>query len=171
METMVSDLVNRYDTGGLTRRDLIRALTMMVAAGAVAQPAGAQSAPTPIPWSPLIDHIQINVRDPRKSAEFYQKVMGMDLLRVGPAGPQRDCCPDTDAFLGVGKRLLLALRKREPYAAIDHWAMLAPGYKQETFDAAIKQRGGVPAKHDLAGQYVADPDGVLCQLMGAPGAP
>ena len=95
----------------------------------------------------------------------------MDLLRVGPAGPERNCCPDRDAFLGVGKRLLLAIRKREPYGAIDHWAMLAPGYTQDTFNAALKQRGGEAAKHDLGGHYVADPDGVLCQLMGAPGAP
>ena len=168
MESVISDLVKRYETGGLTRRDLIQGVTMLAAGASVAETLMAQSAPAPIPWAPLVDHIQINSRDPRKAAEFYTKVMGMDLLRVGPPN-DRNCCPDTDAFLGVGKRLLLAIRKREPYGVIDHWAMLAPGYNMQKFNDALKERGGAAAKHDLAGHYVQDPDGALCQLMGAPG--
>ena len=114
----------------------------MLAAGTTAGSAAAQTAPAPIPWSPLIDHIQINSRDPQKAAEFYQRVMGLELLRVGPAGPDRDCCPNESAFLGVGQRLILAIRRREPYGVIDHWAMLAPGYTGDQFRAAIQERGG-----------------------------
>ena|SRR6185436_12427251 len=170
MESLISGLLKRYENGGLSRRELVSGLAMLAAGAATAGTAEAQ-APKPIPWSPLIDHIQINSADPRKSAEFYQKVMGLELLRVGPAGPDRNCCPERDAFLGVGKRLILAIRKRDPVGAIDHWAMLAPGYKRETFVAMLKERGGELVKHDLGGDYVKDPDGVLCQLMGAPGAP
>jgi catechol 2,3-dioxygenase-like lactoylglutathione lyase family enzyme len=169
MESVISGLLARYEKGGLTRRQLVRGLAML-AAGASAGSAEAQNAPPAIPWSPMIDHIQINSADPRKSAEFYQKVMGLELLRVGPAGPERNCCPERDAFLGVGKRLILAIRKREPVGAIDHWAMIAPGWKADQFRAAIKARGGEEGKHDLGGQYVKDPDGALCQLMGEPGA-
>ena len=170
MESVISNLLKRYETGGLTRRELVGGLAML-AAGSSAGSASAQSGPKPIPWSPFIDHIQINSKDPRKSAEFYQKVMGLELLRTGPAGPDRNCCPERDAFLGVGKRLILAIRVGEPVGKIDHWAMIAPGYKQEAFNEALKERGGANAKHSLPGQYVQDPDGALCQLMGAPGAP
>ena len=170
MKNIIADLLHRYESGGLTRRELVRGLTM-VATGALATSASGQTAPAPIPWEPLIDHMQVNSRDPRKSAEFYQKVMGLDLLRVGPAGPERNCCPDRDAFFGVGKRLILAIRKRDPVGQLDHWAMLAPGYSAQKFEAALKERGGSTTKHDLGGQYVQDPDGVLCQLMGQPGAP
>ncbi len=120
MESMISSLLKRYETGGLTRRDLIQGLALL-AAGTAAGSAAAQTEPAPIPWSPFIDHIQINSRDPQRAAEFYQKVMGLELLRVGPAGPNRDCCPDESAFLGVGQRLILAIRRREPYGVIDHW--------------------------------------------------
>ena len=69
MESLISELVKRYETGSLTRRDLIRGL-MTVATSAAAGSASAQNIVPPIPWSPLVDHIQINSRDPRKSAEF-----------------------------------------------------------------------------------------------------
>ena len=168
MESMISSLLKRYETGGLTRRDLIQGLALL-AAGTAAGSAAAQTVPAPIPWSPLIDHIQINSRDPQRAAEFYQKVMGLELLRVGPAGPNRDCCPDESAFLGVGQRLILAIRRREPSGVIDHWSMLAPGYTPDRFREVIQERGGSEAEHSLGGQYVQDPDGVLCQLMGRPG--
>ena len=170
MELTIANLLKRYETGGVTRRELVRSLTL-IATGTAATTASAQSGPPPIPWEPLIDHMQINSRDPRKSAEFYQKVIGLDLLRVGPAGPERNCCPDRDAFFGVGKRLILAIRKREPVGALDHWSLLAPGYSTAKFEEVLKQRGGGLTKHDLGGTYVQDPDGVLCQLMGQPGAP
>ncbi len=163
MESMISSLLKRYETGGLTRRDLIQGLTLL-AVGTAAGSAAAQTEPAPIPWSPLIDHIQINSRDPQRAAEFYQKVMGLELLRVGPAGPNRDCCPEETAFLGVGQRLILAIRRNEPYGSVHHWAMLAPGYTPDQFRAAIQERGG-----DLEGGYLPDPDGVLVQLMGRPG--
>lgn len=169
MEYAISNLLGRYERGTLTRRDLVKGLAMLAASAAGS--AEAQTGPKPIPWEPFIDHIQINSADPRKSAEFYQKVMGLELLRVGPAGPERNCCPDRDAFLGVGKRLILAIRKREPVGAIDHWAMLAPGFTQERFNTALKERGGQASPHDLGGHYVKDPDGALCQLMGSPGLP
>ena len=163
MESMISSLLKRYETGGLTRRDLIQGLALL-AAGTAAGSAAAQTEPAPIPWSPFIDHIQINSRDPQRAAEFYQKVMGLELLRVGPAGPNRDCCPEETAFLGVGQRLILAIRRDEPYGTVHHWAMLAPGYTPDQFRAAIQERGG-----DLERGYVPDPDGVLVQLMGRPG--
>lgn len=163
MESRISSLLKRYETGGLTRRDLIQGLALL-AAGTAAGSAAAQPVPAPIPWSPLIDHIQINSRDPQRAAEFYQKVMGLELLRVGPAGPNRDCCPEETAFLGVGQRLILAIRRNEPYGSVHHWAMLAPGYTPDQFRAAIQERGG-----DLEGGYLPDPDGVLVQLMGRPG--
>ena len=163
MESMISSLLKRYETGGLTRRDLIQGLTLL-AVGTAAGSAAAQTEPAPIPWSPFIDHIQINSRDPQRAAEFYQKVLGLELLRVGPAGPNRDCCPEETAFLGVGQRLILAIRRDEPYGSVHHWAMLAPGYTPDQFRAAIQERGG-----DFEGGYLPDPDGVLVQLMGRPG--
>lgn len=167
MESTISGLLKRYETGGLTRRELVRCLAML-AAVATPVPMTAQIRSTPIRWAPLIDHIQINSGNPRTAATFYQEVMGLELLRTGPPGAEQNCCPDTEAFLGVGKKLILAIRKREPVGVVDHWSMRALGYTEDTLDAALKERGGEGAKHDLPGRYVRDPDGVLCQLTGGP---
>ena len=48
-------------------------------------------------WEPLVDHIQINSDNPRKSAEFYEKVLGLNLLRVGPPNDPTCCPPSTSA--------------------------------------------------------------------------
>jgi catechol 2,3-dioxygenase-like lactoylglutathione lyase family enzyme len=165
MEKEITNLVKSFEKGGLTRRDLIRGLTMLAAGTATATASTAAQSPEPIPWLPLCDHLQINTADPQRGAEFYQEVMGLKLLRQGPPN-DRDCCPEDSAFLGVGDRLVLALRNNEPYGVIDHWSMMAPGYTPDRFRAAIEERGGEIAQHGLGGQYVRDPDGVLCQLMG-----
>jgi catechol 2,3-dioxygenase-like lactoylglutathione lyase family enzyme len=118
-------------------------------------------------WAPLVDHIQINSDDVPRSMEFYQKVMGLDLLRVGPPNDPQ-CCPDESAFFGVGTRLILAIRKR-PGRNIDHWSLLMKGFDQAAVTAELKRRGSGPATHDLPGFYAADPDNVFVQLMGRPG--
>ncbi len=119
------------------------------------------------PWAPLIDHVQINSDNVRLSTEFYQRVLGLRLLRTGPPNTP-DCCPDESAFFGVGDRLVLAIRKRAG-RNLDHYSLLLNGLDQRAFAAQLTDRGGSLATHDLPGAYVRDPDGVLVQLMTQPG--
>lgn len=65
------------------------------------------------------------------------KVLGLDLLRVGPPN-NRECCPDESSFFGVGKRLILAIRKAKPAPTIDHYALLMTNFNK---DAVIKELG------------------------------
>src|SRR5258705_9608692 len=97
---------------------------MAGAAAGAASPAQGQTSGMTFQWAPLVDHIQLNSADVRRSTAFYQKVLGLDLLRLGPPD-NRNCCPDESAFLGVGKRLILAIRKAKgPGEKVDHWALL-----------------------------------------------
>jgi catechol 2,3-dioxygenase-like lactoylglutathione lyase family enzyme len=168
MEHVISDLLHRYETGGVTRRELVCGLAMLAGGAAAGGTARAQSATMKFQWEPLIDHIQINAEDVPHCTEFYQKVLGLDLLRVGPPN-DRNCCPNESAFLGVGKRLIVAIRKRTPGKSIDHCALLMNNFNQTSVTDELKRRGAEPAKHDLPGYYVRDPEGTLVQLMGQPG--
>jgi len=129
-------------------------------------------AQTPLEWAPFIDHVQVNSDDVPRSAEFYQRVLGLQLLRTGPPNAP-SCCPDDSAFLGVGDRLVLAIRKR-PGRNLDHYSLMLSGLDRRAFAAQLTERGGRLATHDLPGDYVRDPDGILVQVMSAPaqgGAP
>src|SRR5438093_5210105 len=73
MESIISTLVNRFDRGTLTRRELIQGLTMLAAGGA-ARAAAAQDAAVK---TVKIDHISIQVRDLPRSIRFYQTLFGL----------------------------------------------------------------------------------------------
>ena len=157
MESIIGQLVNRYERGNLTRRDLIRGLTML-AAGAGAGTAGTAEAQAPGLKLINIDHVQINSGDVRKSTEFYQKVLGMQVLRVGP--PDRPtCCPDESAFMGINNSLMIAIRKATPVGALHHFGFRCENFNNEAVTKIIASRGA-----EFKGSYVKDPDGVLVQL-------
>src|SRR4051812_9467098 len=72
MDTRVATLVEQFERGGLNRRQLIKALSMLVAASgttAAGQPASLQGA--------RIDHVSVLVSDMQRSAAFYQTVFGL----------------------------------------------------------------------------------------------
>ncbi len=58
MEAVISDLLKRFDTGTLTRRELIQGLAMLAAASSTASAAGSQEAGFKVA---KIDHVSIQV--------------------------------------------------------------------------------------------------------------
>ena len=74
MEGVISDLVSRFEQGRVSRRELVRTLATLVAAGGGAASASARQQ-TPF-TSTRIDHISIQVTDLPRSIAFYQEVFG-----------------------------------------------------------------------------------------------
>jgi catechol 2,3-dioxygenase-like lactoylglutathione lyase family enzyme len=160
VEGVIGTLLSRYENGTLTRRDLVRGLTMLAGGAATAAGVNAQPASFQIV---NIDHAQINASNVRRSTEFYQKMLGLSVLRVGPASDPK-CCPDESAFLGVGQELLLAIRKKDPAGQIDHFGFRIANFNEEAVTNVLQQRGVTPKKDAATGFYVQDPDGVKVQL-------
>src|SRR5947199_3340580 len=77
MESIISTLVNRFDRGTLTRRELIQGLTMLAAGGA-ARAAAAQDAAMK---TVKIDHISIQVRDLQRAIRMYLTLMARCKVR------------------------------------------------------------------------------------------
>ena len=88
MESVIAGLLEDFEKGKMTRRQLIQSLAMAAAAAAptasaLAQNAAAQPKP-PIPqafestgWKTVwLDHISFQVSDYRRSAAFYRDLMG-----------------------------------------------------------------------------------------------
>ena len=79
MESVISDLVTRFEKGGLTRRELVRGLAML--AGAGASGVGTAAAQDTVDFKgATIDHVSIQVADLQKSTEFYTKMFGFTII-------------------------------------------------------------------------------------------
>jgi len=92
MEAIISDLVNRFERGALTRRGLIQNLSMLAAASGTVSNAQVQGAGI----KPVkIDHVSIQVSDLPGSIAFYEKMFGLTLVNEDK--------PNEIARLGAGK--------------------------------------------------------------------
>src|SRR5215469_875534 len=89
MEHIISGLLQDFEAGKLTRRQLIQALALGVTAGPAAlaaahKPAEQSSIPpprSPAPWKTVwLDHISYAVSDNRGSTAFYRDLRGGEII-------------------------------------------------------------------------------------------
>ena len=152
METIIADLVNRFEGGGITRRQLIQGLSMLMAAGtsaaSAAQPAGLQGTG--------IDHVSILVDDMQRSATFYQSVFGMT--------PVSEDKPNQILRLGM-KKAIVSLRKEGQGGVVDHFAISVENFNREAVTQRLATHGLTPQQNVQFGFYIKDPDGVVVQIV------
>jgi catechol 2,3-dioxygenase-like lactoylglutathione lyase family enzyme len=88
MENVIEGLLNDFERGRMTRRQLIQSLALAAVAAAPAGSAAAQAAkastiPPPhdvAPWKTVwLDHISYAVSDYRRSTAFYRDLMGWEI--------------------------------------------------------------------------------------------
>ncbi len=101
-----------------------------------------------------LNHVALNVTDVARSSEFYQKRLGLKVLRQS----------SHNAFLGAGGNNFVALF-RSRVARMNHYA-----YTIERYDAADSVKKleavGLEAKRQEDRVYFHDPDGLQVQLTG-----
>jgi catechol 2,3-dioxygenase-like lactoylglutathione lyase family enzyme len=157
MEAVISQLVNQFERGGVTRRELIQGLSALVAAGTMSSTAGAQTGLR----ATRIDHTSVLVTDLQRSSEFYQRVFGLRpvsedkanrILRLGVSGT------------GPGATLV-SLRQEMPPGLIDHFAIGVENFNRDTATAILKQHGLAPTQNIEFGFHVKDPDGAIVQVV------
>jgi catechol 2,3-dioxygenase-like lactoylglutathione lyase family enzyme len=157
MNPMVTELVNRFERGGISRRELIQGLSALLATAA-ATPAAAQ---TPGLQATGINHTSVLVTDLQRSADFYDKIFGLKtvsedkpnkILRLGTSGS------------GVGSTLV-SLRQQSPAGTIDHFAISVQGFNRDKVTGILKEHGLTPDNNVEYGFYVKDPDGAIVQIV------
>ena len=153
MEAIISNLVERFEKGGLSRRELVRGLTLLAAGGgatAEAQAPGLKAA--------KIDHVSIQVADMPRAMSFYQKTFGLTVL-----GEDK---PNEIVRLGAGK-VLVSLHRKSPTGVVDHFAIGVEKFNRETVTRELSALGLSPRDNLDAGFHVVDPEGIAVQIMGA----
>ncbi len=155
MKPIISDLVTRYETGRLSRRDLIQGLTMLVATASAKAADGAPE--TPKLDCSGVDHVSVRVKDLQRSAEFYQSLFGLE-----PRGEDKE---HRILRLGKGRHVIVSLRQDEPHGQIDHFGLKIEGFNKDAATRLLTARGLTPKEDWEYGYYVHDPDNAVVQML------
>ena len=150
MEAIISDLLNHFEKGALSRRGLIQGLAMLTAAGAQAQ----DTAIKPV----KIDHVSIQVTDLPGSIAFYQKIFGFTIVSEDK--------PNEIVRLGPAGKVLVSLHHKSPTGLVDHYAIGVEKFNKEAVTRELKDRGVTPEENLDAGFHIKDPEGMRVQIVG-----
>jgi catechol 2,3-dioxygenase-like lactoylglutathione lyase family enzyme len=152
MKPIIADMVERYEKGTLTRRELIQGLTALAAAGQ----ASAASAQDGGFIAKGIDHVSVRVSDLQRSAEFYRTLYGLT-----PLSEDKE-----HNILRLGReRVIVSLRQDRPYGMIDHFGIATDRLDRSAAAQILMRRGLTPAENWEYGYHVKDPDGAVVQMM------
>jgi catechol 2,3-dioxygenase-like lactoylglutathione lyase family enzyme len=156
MEHIIAKLLHEFEQGKLSRRDLIKNLTVAAtAATAVTAPAAAESK---VITATNINHVSYQVADYTKTRDFYAALFGMKVSE----DDGKQC------RLSFGNNILV-VRNRQPAPKVDHIAYTVANWDQgkEAIEAEVKRRGLKIVQGDAkTSLHVLDPDGLGVQFGG-----
>lgn len=153
MTSVISKLLETYENGKLSRRDLVQGLALLAASSSTASAAGFQGN--------TINHVSLAVSDVQKSTDFYQRVFGATIhKREG----------NNQVFFG---KSFFVLRPGKPTGRVDHVAIGVDNFNEQSITADLKARGATPIPSTAAnkalglGFHVVDPDGFPLQMVSS----
>ena len=151
MSRAVESLLSHYESGRLSRRELVALLTAAV----VAPPVAAQ----PVLEAATLNHASLIVSDLERSVAFYQRTFGLAVKSTQQGGVNLAV---GDAFLGIYQGGANAT----PH--INHVCFGLRGFDPAATVAALEARG-LPAesrtRDGVTQVYTADPDNLRVQLQ------
>lgn len=158
MENIVAKLVQEFEQGKLSRRQLIQSLTVAAAAvSAASTPASA--AEGKVIRATGINHVSYQVADYARSRDFYASLFGMKVSDDN--GKQ--------CRLSFGENILI-VRNRQPAPKVDHIAYTLAGWDEQKEDVAaeLQRRGLKVVQGDTkTSLHILDPDGLEVQMGGS----
>ncbi len=159
MEHIISKLLTDFESGKMTRRQLIQSLTMAatVASAAIATPA---AAPEGKGFKAIaVNHISYQVDDYAKTRDFYAGLLGMKVLQDDGK---------TQCFLAFGETFLIPRNARQGIKppSVDHFAITIENWNKEAVEAELNRRGLQPRPDTKDSFHIKDPNGYDLQISG-----
>ena len=161
----LDSLLTQYESKKLTRRQLVSAL-LASAAGASILPAAGQSPSSPPPPAAVgrsMNHVSLSVSDVQRSADFYSRVLGMEIISRPANGGLN---------MGLGTESFLGLYELGNPGGMHHLCIGVDNYNADALAEKLQGHGidanvnRDPANRTSGGDqlYFTDPDGILVQL-------
>ena len=161
MEHIITKLLDDFDRGKMTRRQLVKSLALSATAAAAASRSALAAAEGGKGFTAVaVNHISYQVADYTKTRDWYVSLLGMKASN----DDGRQC------YLSFGDHgtWLLPRNAREGTTApkVDHIAYTIETWDQKAVKAELDRRG-LEARVDTENSYhVKDPDGFDVQISG-----
>jgi catechol 2,3-dioxygenase-like lactoylglutathione lyase family enzyme len=161
MEHIIAKLLGDFESGKMTRRQLIQSLTVAATAASAAFSAPAVAAtPENKGFKAIaVNHISYEVADYAKTRDFYSDLLGMKVLQDN--GKQ--------CFLAFGETFLIPRPPRQadkpPY--VDHFAITIENWNKDVVEAELNRRGLEPKPDTKDSFHIKDPNGYDLQICGS----
>ena len=158
MEHIIAKLLQQFEQGKLTRRQLIKNLTLAVTAGSALGAVPAAAADDKIVPAIFINHVSYQVTDYAKTRDFYAGLFGMKVVEDDGK---------TQCRLLFGDNIL-AIRnagtRPDKKLGVDHISYTIADWdaEKDAYLAEIKRRG----LKLTGGSDLSDPDGFRVQFGG-----
>ena len=180
MEHVIVGLLQDFEAGKLTRRQLIQALALGVTVGPAAFAAAQKLAEkssippphSPAPWKTVwLDHVSYAVSDYRRSTAFYRDLMGWEIIHDDG---QKQCSMKTGNVGGIIIRNRAGFLDAEAdknlpaiTGVVDHICWGVQPWDTANVKAELEKRGLSP-QPDMNGKFqsfhLRDPDGWDLQI-------
>jgi catechol 2,3-dioxygenase-like lactoylglutathione lyase family enzyme len=163
MEATISDLVHRFDKGGLTRRQLIVALAALPTTRTVLASPLTSGASESLSANALqsivaleVNHVGINVSDLERSVQWYSNMFGLTVLVKS-----KDVA--VLAFRNSGLNSTTFVFRSSPKPEVNHLM-----FGIDNFDAVALadylKKNGLTLRDDILSFHIKDPDGIDVQI-------
>jgi catechol 2,3-dioxygenase-like lactoylglutathione lyase family enzyme len=158
MESMIAKLLDDFEHGRMTRRQLIKSIAIVATAAAVPHPASAESSKGF--QAVAVNHISYQVNDYAKTRDFYADLFGMKV--VADTG--------TQCNLILGNTNTFVIPRNAPLGStpprIDHIAYTIESWDKNAVKAELERRGLDPRPDTDNSFHVKDPNGFDLQVSG-----
>ena len=158
MECAIGKLLDDFEHGRMTRRQLIQSIAIVAATAAGATPAAAET--SKVFKAVAVNHISYQVNDYAKTRDFYADLLGMKV--AGDNGKQ--------CFLILGDTNTFLIPRNAPQGStpprIDHIAYTIENWDKNAVKAELDRRGLNPEPDTDNSFHVKDPNGFDLQISG-----
>lgn len=160
-EQVVGKLLDDFERGKMTRRQLIQALALSATATVATGEAAAVPAERKGFRAVTVNHISYQAGDYTKTRDFYAELLGMKVVR--------DTGSQCFLVLGEGNSFLIPRNAPAGVTAprIDHVAYTIADWDKNAVETELKRRGLDPRPDTDNSFHVSDPNGFDLQISGA----
>ena len=157
MQQLIAKLLEDFENGKMTRRELIQALA--ITATAVSTAGAAPPLEATGFEATAVNHLSYTVNDVARTRDFYAELLGM---RVGN-DDGKSCT------LAFGDSFIVARKGNEsspPAPRIDHFAITIADWNRDAVEAELNRRGLDPRPDTDNSFIIEDPEGFRLQISG-----